>query len=53
MKNTSITLRISEEEKLKITELALKRDIPVSQFIREAIRKEIEYGSTKSISSNN
>lgn len=44
MKTSTITLRISEEEKELITKLAKKRDIPISQLIRElcreAIRKE-------------
>lgn len=39
MKTTSITLRISEEEKAKIMEIAKKRDIPVSQLIRELCRE--------------
>ena len=38
-KNSTITLRISEDEKKKITELAKKRDIPVSQLIRELCRE--------------
>lgn len=39
MKTSTITLRISEEEKEKITEIAKKRDIPVSQLIRELCRE--------------
>ncbi len=39
MKTSTITLRISEAEKNKITELAKKRDIPVSQLIRELCRE--------------
>ena len=39
MKTETITLRISEEEKQKITELAKKKDIPVSQLIRELCRE--------------
>lgn len=38
-KTTSITIRISEAEKQKIMELAAKRDIPVSQLIRELCRE--------------
>lgn len=38
MKDTQITIRISEAEKEAIKRLAAKRDIPVSQLIREAIR---------------
>lgn len=39
MKTATITLRISEDEKNKIMELAKKRDIPVSQLIRELCRE--------------
>ena len=39
MKTSTITLRISEEEKNKIIELAKKKDIPVSQLIRELCRE--------------
>ena len=39
MKTETITLRISEEEKQKITELAKEKDIPVSQLIRELCRE--------------
>ena len=39
MKTSTITLRISNEEKEKITELAKKKDIPVSQLIRELCRE--------------
>lgn len=39
MKNETITLRISEEEKQKIQKLAKERDIPVSQLIRELCRE--------------
>ena len=42
MKTSTITLRISEEEKEKITEIAKKRDIPVSQLIRELCREIFE-----------
>ena len=42
MKTSTITLRISEEEKEKITEIARKRDIPVSQLIRELCREIFE-----------
>lgn len=39
MKNSTITLRISEEEKNKIMDLAREKDIPVSQLIRELCRE--------------
>lgn len=38
MKDTKITIRISEAEKEKITKIAAERDIPVSQLIRELCR---------------
>lgn len=38
MKTTNIILRISESEKEKIAQEAKKRDIPMSQLIREAVR---------------
>ena len=39
MKTSTITIRISDEEKNKIMEMAKKRDIPVSQLIRELCRQ--------------
>lgn len=39
MKDATITLRLTEEEKAKIREVAAKRDIPVSQLIRELCRE--------------
>lgn len=42
MKDEKITIRISEEEKEQLKMIAAKRDIPMSQLIREAIRKLIE-----------
>lgn len=39
MKTSTITLRITEEEKAKIVEIAKKKDIPVSQLIRELCRE--------------
>lgn len=42
MKTSTITLRISEEEKNKIIELAKKKDIPVSQLIRELCRESFQ-----------
>ena len=38
-KTATVTLRISEEEKQKLFDLAKKRDIPVSQLIREICRE--------------
>ena len=42
MKNTTITFRIKESEKEQLELVAAKRDIPVSQIIREAIREVIQ-----------
>lgn len=39
MKNVSITFRLSEAEKEKLEVIAKKKDIPVSQLIREAVRE--------------
>ena len=39
MKDTRITFRLTEEEKAKLYELAAKRDIPVSQLVRELCRE--------------
>lgn len=44
MKDATITLRISEEEKEKITKLAKEKDIPVSQLIRELCREIFNKG---------
>ena len=41
MKNTTITFRLTEAEKQQIEAAAAKKDIPVSQLIREAIREAI------------
>lgn len=42
MKETSITFRLSEEEKAHIMRIATDKDVPVSQLIREAIRRYIK-----------
>lgn len=42
MKLASITIRISEAEKEAIKAFAEKRDVPISQVIREAIREYIQ-----------
>lgn len=39
MKNATITLRLSEEEKEKLKSMAAARDIPVSQLVRELCKK--------------
>lgn len=44
MKTANITLRISEEEKQKIMELAKEKDISVSQLIRELCREIFNKG---------
>ena len=42
MKEERITLRITESEKEAIKALAQKRDIPVSQLVREVLRDYIK-----------
>lgn len=42
MKDTNITFKLSTAEKEAIKKLAAKRDIPVSQLIREAIKEFIK-----------
>ena len=42
MKNESITIRISEIEKEQLKQIAEKRDIPMSQMIRQIIKDIIQ-----------
>lgn len=42
MKNSTITIRINEQEKEKIAAIAAEKDVPVAQIIREAIREYLE-----------
>lgn len=39
MKNSTITIRINDQEKMKLAEIAKIKDISVAQIIREAIRE--------------
>lgn len=39
MKDVKITIRIDDKEKEMLREFAEKKDVPMSQVIREAIRK--------------
>ena len=48
MKDSTITFRLSEEEKAKIYDLAASRDIPVSQLIRELCRQIFNEGGAAS-----
>lgn len=41
MKNDLIQVRMNEDEKAEVAALADERDIPVSQFVREAIREKV------------
>lgn len=41
MKTATIGLRISEQEKAQLEAVAAMKDIPLSQLIREAVRKYI------------
>ena len=38
MKTTSITFRLTEEEKAELMRMATDKDIPVSHIIREEVR---------------
>lgn len=42
MKDTNITFKLSEAEKEAIRTLAARRDIPMSQLIREIIKQYME-----------
>jgi predicted DNA binding CopG/RHH family protein len=42
MKQTSITFRLSEEEKEQLKTIATKRVIPVSQLVRELCKNIIK-----------
>jgi predicted DNA binding CopG/RHH family protein len=42
MKNETITIRISEAEKQALKAIAANKDIPMSQLIREAVKKLIQ-----------
>lgn len=42
MKDTNITFKLSESEKAAIRALAAKRDVPMSQIIREACKKYVQ-----------
>ena len=42
MKIEKITIRISEEEKNKLKAIAANKDIPMSQLVREAVKKIIQ-----------
>lgn len=48
MKTNSITFRVSDSEKEKLMAMAMKRDIPVSQLIREAAKRLLEEGTDAS-----
>lgn len=42
MKTDKITIRISEEEKEQLKAIAAKKDVPMSQLIREMIKDFIK-----------
>lgn len=44
MKDTNITFKLSEAEKEAIKAVAAQKDIPMSQLIREAVKKYIQEG---------
>lgn len=47
MKTEKITIRISDQEKEKLQAIAVKKDIPMSQIIREIIKNYIQEESQK------
>lgn len=47
MKNATITIRISEQEKEALKEIAERYDAPMSQMIRELIKTFIMENSTE------
>lgn len=47
MKDTNITFKLSEAEKEEIRTLAASKDIPMSQLIREALKKYFESENKK------
>lgn len=40
-KNQHLHVKISEEEKRSLEEVALKKDVPASQIVREAVRDRV------------
>lgn len=44
MKDTNITFKLNEAEKEAIRALAAKKDIPMSQLIRETLKKYLIEG---------
>lgn len=42
MKDTNITFKLSTSEKEAIRRIALKRDVPISQLIREAVKQYLK-----------
>lgn len=49
MKDSTLTLRISEQEKEQIKALAQKKDIPASQLVREILRNYIKEAARNGI----
>ena len=47
MKLESITIRINEIEKEQLKQIAAELDVPMSQLIRQAIKKFIQEEQTK------
>ena len=42
MKNVSLTIRMAESEKDRLSELAQTKDVPVAQLVREAIKQYLK-----------
>lgn len=47
MKTATLGIRMSEAEKKKLEAIAERKDIPVSQIVREAIREYIKQEELK------
>ena len=41
-KDTTITIRITEQEKAQLKAIAARKDVPMSQLIRELVREYIK-----------
>ena len=42
MKSATITIRLSEQDKTQLEAIAERKDIPISQMVREAIKEYIK-----------
>ena len=47
MKTEKITIRINEDEKLQLIQMAKDKDVPVSQLVRDGIKTIIKESNNK------